>query len=79
MMKQMEERINELKAAADMEQMVKTENEIAEHLGTGFLNGDFDYQYLLQIKEEVKNIETERKERFQEKAPELARHVSYKR
>lgn len=75
----MEELINELKETQDVEEMIKVENEIAEHLGTGFLNGDFDYKYLLQVKDEVKNIETERKEKFQEKAPEQIRHASYAR
>lgn len=75
----MEELINELKETQSVEEMVEAENQIAEHLGTGFLNGDFDYTYLLQVKEEVKNIEAERKEKFQEKIPEQIRHASYVR
>lgn len=78
-MTQMKELINELKGTQDVEEMVEVENQIAEHLGTGFLNGDFDYKYLLQVKDEVKNIEAERKEKFQEKAPEMMRHASYAR
>ncbi len=78
-MKQMEEFINELKEAQDLEQMVEVENKIAGYLGTGFLRGEFHYPYLLQIKEEVDRIETEHKEKFQEKAAEQKRHVSHAR
>ena len=78
-MTRMEEMINELKGTQRVEDLVEAENQIAEHLGTGFLNGDFDYKYLLQVREEVKNIEAERKEKFQEKIPEQIRHASYAR
>lgn len=62
---QMEAMIEELETVKDIEQMAELENEIAGVLGRGFLKGRFDYSYLMQVKEQVEQIETVCRERFE--------------
>lgn len=64
MMLQMDALIEELKKSENLEQMAELENEIAGVLGSGFLKGRFDYQYLIKAKGNVEQIEAERREKF---------------
>ena len=61
--------VERLKEAEDIEGLVELENEIAAMVGKGFLRGDFDYAYFMQIKQDVEHIETERRKQFEEKIP----------
>lgn len=67
-MTRMEELINELKGTQ------RAEDTYSQNLHSEIL-----FQDVLQVREEVKNIEAERKEKFQEKIPEQIRRASYAR
>lgn len=60
--RKMDDMIEKLKTAESLEQMINMEDEIAKSLGHGFLNGEFKYEDLMQIKERVEQIETERRD-----------------
>ena len=75
----MEAMLDELKKTENLEQLAGLENELAGVLGNGFLKGRFDYQYLSQVKEQVEQIEAERREQFQKEIPENVRRPAFKR
>ena len=72
---QMEELMGQLEVAESLEQMVSIEDEIAAMIGKGFLDGEFDYTFLMRTKEQVEQREKtcrelfERKDMVQEKRP----------
>lgn len=76
---QMEELMGQLEVAESLEQMVSIEDEIAAMLGKGFLDGEFDYTFLMRTKEQVEQREKtcrelfERKDMVQEKRPARSR------
>lgn len=76
---QMEELMGQLEVAESLEQMVSIEDEIAAMIGKGFLNGEFDYTFLMRTKEQVEQREKtcrelfERKDMVQEKRPARSR------
>ena len=76
---QMEELMGQLEVAESLEQMVSIEDEIAAMLGKGFLDGEFDYTFLMRTKEQVEQREKtcrelfERKDMGQEKRPARSR------
>ena len=71
----MEELMGQLEVAESLEQMVSIEDEIAAMIGKGFLDGEFDYTFLMRTKEQVEQREKtcrelfERKDMVQEKRP----------
>ena len=76
---QMEELMGQLEVAESLEQMVSIEDEIAAMIGKGFLDGEFDYTFLMRTKEQVEQREKtcreffERKDMVQEKRPARSR------
>lgn len=76
---QMEELMGQLEIAESLEQMVSIEDEIAAMIGKGFLDGEFDYTFLMRTKEQVEQREKtcrelfERKDMVQEKRPARSR------
>lgn len=76
---QMEELMGQLEVAESLEQMVSIEDEIAAMIGKGFLDGKFDYTFLMRTKEQVEQREKtcrelfERKDMVQEKRPARSR------
>ena len=54
---QMEELMGQLEVAESLEQMVSIEDEIAAMIGKGFLDGKFDYTFLMRTKEQVEQRE----------------------
>ena len=76
---QMEELMGPLEVAESLEQMVSIEDEIAAMIGKGFLDGEFDYTFLMRTKEQVEQREKtcrelfERKDMVQEKRPARSR------
>ena len=75
----MEELMGQLEVAESLEQMVSIEDEIAAMIGKGFLDGEFDYTFLMRTKEQVEQREKmcrelfERKDMVQEKRPARSR------
>lgn len=76
---QMEELMGQLEVAESLEQMVSIEDDIAAMIGKGFLDGEFDYTFLMRTKEQVEQRERtcrelfERKDMVQEKRPARSR------
>lgn len=76
---QMEELMGQLEVAESLEQMVSIEDEIVAMIGKGFLDGEFDYTFLMRTKEQVEQREKtcrelfERKDMVQEKRPARSR------
>lgn len=76
---QMEELMGQLEVAESLEQMVSIEDKIAAMIGKGFLDGEFDYTFLMRTKEQVEQREKtcrelfERKDMVQEKRPARSR------
>ena len=76
---QMEELMGQLEVAESLEQMVSIEDEIAAMIGKGFLDGEFDYTFLMRTKEQVEQREKtcrelfERRDMVQEKRPARSR------
>lgn len=76
---QMEELMGQLEVAESLEQMVSIEDDIAAMIGKGFLDGEFDYTFLMRTKEQVEQREKtcrelfERKDMVQEKRPARSR------
>lgn len=66
MEQKIEEMIEGLKAAENLEQLAEQENKIAEMIGTGFLKNQLDYSYMEKVKKDVEHVETERREQFQQ-------------
>lgn len=64
MEQKIEEMIEGLKAAENLEQLAEQENKIAEMIGTGFLKDQLDYSYMEKVKKDVEHVETERREQF---------------
>ena len=64
---QMEELMGQLEVAESLEQMVSIEDEIAAMIGKGFLDGEFDYTFLMRTKEQVEQREKTCREYLKEK------------
>ena len=64
---QMEELMGQLEVAESLEQMVSIEDEIAAMIGKGFLDGEFDYTFLMRTKEQVEQREKTCRELFERK------------
>lgn len=63
----MEELMGQLEVAESLEQMVSIEDEIAAMIGKGFLDGEFDYTFLMRTKEQVEQREKTCRELFERK------------
>lgn len=73
---QMEAMMEELESAANKEQLVELENEIATVMGSGFMKGRFSYNYMQEIKERVEQIEAERRQQFElSEKPRNVKHI----
>lgn len=64
MEQKIEEMIEKLKAAENMEQLAEQESRIAEMIGTGFLKNQLDFSYMEKVKTDVERVEAERREQF---------------
>lgn len=74
---QMEAMIEELKTVSNVEELTALEDEIAGVLGKGFLKGKYDYSYLQQIKENVEQIEVERRKQIAVETLGAAKHPAH--
>lgn len=76
---QMEALMGELKESKNLEQMAALEDEMAGVLGNGFLKGRFDYEYLMEVKESVEQIEAECREQFAFEIQKPAKRTAFQR
>lgn len=79
MREELEKAVDKLAGIKSMEELAGVEDEIAGTLGKGFLEGEFDYTYLTQIKEQVEQIETERLQELAKEMPDQMKRIAHTR
>lgn len=76
---ELETAVDKLEEVKSMEELAGLEDEIAGRLGKGFLEGEFDYAYLTQIKERVEQIESKRRKELGKEIPVQTKRMEHAR